>query len=770
MSSWRITAQGRVQGVGFRPFVYKSALELGLTGYVRNTEQGVQILVQGPDSSLQKFWQRLNLDLPPLAKITNLNKTPEPWQGDLREFNILPSTSSQGHQVLISPDTSVCPECLQEIQDPGNRRYLYPFTNCTNCGPRFTITASIPYDRVQTSMACFAMCTNCSQEYQDPLDRRFHAQPNACPECGPHCWLCSSQGEVLAQRDEALLQAAKQLIQGQILALKGLGGFHLACNAQYPGLVQELRRRKNRWAKPLAIMVPDLQTARLLADLNPQSQNWLQDPCRPIVLAPKNTAFSQLDHLAPDTNLLGLMLPYTPLHHVLLLHYQGLLAEDTPAALVMTSGNPSKEPLCLGNREARSCLGHIADSFLLHNRDILVRCDDSVLAQPGTTSSPILFRRSRGFVPAPVFLAKKGPSVLALGAESKNSICLTKADQAFISQHIGDLQNQETYAFFQQSIDHLQNILQTWPEALVADLHPDYLSSIYAREQNRLPVIRLQHHLAHVHAVLAENQHEGPVLGLALDGTGLGLDQTLWGGEFLYVDNTTGQQTRLGHLKQVPLPGGEAAITEPWRMAQSYLYALNAKEPVQRKWPWLPELEQTSQVVARMLDKGLNSPLTSSCGRLFDAVAGLLGLSKRVQYEGQAAIILESIQDYSQTTPYSCGFRKKQNVFELDTLGLFAQVHAHWQEKVPAGQISRSFHLGLAQGLADLALRLSQELQIGTVALSGGVMQNLTLFQELVPALQNRGLHPLLHKYCPPNDACISLGQAAWARTALAMY
>jgi hydrogenase maturation protein HypF len=729
----------------------------------------VQILVQGPEAALQSFWQGLSQSPPPLAEITNLQKCPDPEQAQLQEFSILHSQGSQGHQVLISPDISVCQECLQEIQDPSNRRYLYPFTNCTNCGPRLTITANIPYDRAQTCMACFAMCADCNKEYQDPLDRRFHAQPNACPTCGPHCWLCTSQGKLLAQKDQALLKAAENLSQGRILALKGLGGFHLACNALDPELVQELRQRKNRWAKPLAVMVPDLETAMLLAKLDPEHQSLLQNPSRPIVLAPKKSAFPQLEPLAPDTSLLGLMLPYTPLHYILLLHYQSLWAQQNiPAALVMTSGNASGQPLCLGNRKAISKLGHIADSFLLHNRDILVRCDDSVLAKPRTENNPIFIRRSRGFVPAPIFLPRSGPSVLGLGAESKSTICLTKADQAFVSQHIGDLQNQETYAFFQKSIVYLQNIMQTRPEALISDLHPDYLSSVYAREQRDLPVLKLQHHLAHIHAVLAEHQYEGPVLGLALDGTGLGLDQTLWGGEFLYVDNNSAEHLRLGHLSQVPLPGGEAAIAEPWRMAQSYLYCLGLKGPKARNWPWLPELEQASQVVARMLQKGLNSPWTSSCGRLFDAVAGLLGLSTRLQYEGQAAILLESIQDQSPTQPYSCLFSKKQDLYELDTLGLFAQVHSHWQQGVPAGKISRSFHLGLAQGLADLALRLSQELQISTVALSGGVMQNLTLFDALVPALQKRGLQPLQHKYCPPNDACISLGQAAWARTALA--
>ncbi|MFW5931677.1 MAG: carbamoyltransferase HypF [Desulfohalobiaceae bacterium] len=765
MPSWKIIAQGRVQGVGFRPFVYKAALELGLVGYVRNTEQGVQIHIQGQDSQLKAFWQRLQEDPPPLAEVTSLHRDLESEAEQLQGFKILASSSSQAHQVLISPDISVCEDCLQELQDPDNRRYLYPFINCTNCGPRFTITADIPYDRARTSMACFGMCRECSREYQDPLDRRFHAQPNACPECGPYCWLSSAQGDMLARKDQALQEAARRLSLGEILAIKGLGGFHLACSALRPAAVQELRKRKHRWAKPLAVMVPDLQTADLLAEPTPQARDWLRDPSRPIVLAPKKTAFSQLQALAPDTRLLGLMLPYTPLHCVLLMHCQALWPADTPAALVMTSGNPSQEPLCLGNREALSRLGQVADCFLLHNRDILMRCDDSVLSQAGGHTTFI--RRSRGLVPGPVSLPQKGPSVLGLGAEAKNTVCLTKAEQAFVSQHVGDLQNQETYLFFQDLIRHLQNILQTEPQALVSDLHPDYLSSVYAREQEKLPVLRLQHHVAHIHAVLAENRYQGPVLGLALDGTGLGLDGTLWGGELLFVDNQACQHYRLGRLSQIMLPGGEAAIAEPWRTAQSYLYALGQQQPRQKAWPWLPELEQASQVVHRMLQTGLNSPLSSSCGRLFDAVAALLGLRQKVHYEGQAAILLESIQDRTRSSAYSCSYTQRQDILELDTLALFAQVHQDWQQSIPAAAISRRFHLGLARGLADLVSRASQETGLSSVALSGGVMQNQTLAQELLRALESRDLQILLHQYCPPNDACISLGQAAWAMQSL---
>lgn len=764
MQNWKIIAQGRVQGVGFRPFVYKNALELNLVGHVRNTEQGVLIQLQGQDADLQQFWKRLQNTPPPLAMITSLQKTNQALQDDLCGFRILPSTQGEAHQVLISPDMAVCNDCIHDFLDPQNRRYLYPFTNCTNCGPRLTITRSIPYDRSKTSMACFTMCPACLSEYQEPLDRRFHAQPNACPECGPYCWLSDPKGKILAQKEQSLQEAARQLLQGKILAIKGLGGFHLACNAMEPDLTQELRRRKLRWAKPLAVMVPDLANAGLLVQLDQQAIDLLQAPTRPIVLASRQPGLPQLQALAPDTRWLGLMLPYTPLHHILLNHYQLLLPKGYPAALIMTSGNKSGEPLALGNKEALHSLSHIADLFLLHNRDILVRCDDSVISTIPGTKTTLQIRRSRGFVPAPVFLAQRVRSTLGLGAETKNCICLTKQDQAYVSQHIGDLQNQETYAFFRQCIVHLQKILQVSPELLVADLHPDYLSSMYAREQIDLPVLRLQHHLAHIHAVLAENRHQGPVLGLALDGTGLGLDQTLWGGEYLYVDNTTGEQMRLGHLRQVALPGGQAAITEPWRMAQSYLHKLGAKEPSSRTWPWLPAQEKASLVVGKMLKYDLNSPLSSSCGRLFDAVSAQLGLIQSVQYEGQAAILLENIQDYRTDKPYSCPYRVENQVFILDTLQLFQEVYSQWQQGVPAGIISRRFHLGLSLGLKDLAIAICRQHQINTVALSGGVLQNLTLLQDLLQHLQNAGLQTLFHKHLPPNDACIALGQAVWAR------
>ena len=696
------------------------------------------------------------------------------------EFAILASTAGHGHNVLISPDTATCPDCLADISTPGNRRYLYPFTNCTNCGPRYTITRAIPYDRPSTSMACFPLCPECGREYHDPLDRRFHAQPNACPVCGPHVWLTNPQGEQLCPDDQAINEAAKLLCAGKVLALKGLGGFHLACLAggeKGREAVAALRQRKQRPHKPLALMVPDLETARRLGEVDEASAALLSGTERPIVLCRKqadvdveqgqNSQQKRISpEVSPDTAYLGLMLPYTPLHFVLFLALQEHLPADAPPALVMTSGNMSHEPIALGNREALARLREIADVFLLHNRDILIRTDDSVVRTLPTGDTQF-FRRARGYTPRPVFLTSKGPSVLGLGPELKNTLCLTKDDQAFVSQHIGDLKNLETYGFYQEIAAHLQLILETRPAALVRDLHPDYLSTQYALEQTELPVLALQHHYAHIHSVLAEHRHCGPAIGLALDGTGYGEDGTLWGGECLFVNSETLEHRRLAHFSPMALPGGEAAIIEPWRIAQSCLWSANIREPGQRPWPWLRERAAESALLPQLLERRLNCPQSTSCGRLFDAVAAMLGCTLRISYEGQAAILLEDLQDMGESEGYSCPLSAAESPAVLDTLQLFAQVYADWERGVPEARIARRFHLGLIRGLADLAAHFSRLTGVSHVALSGGVMQNRTLTLELPAALVQRKLTPLLHENFPPNDGCISLGQAAWGRKKL---
>jgi hydrogenase maturation protein HypF len=610
------------------------------------------------------------------------------------------------------------------------------------------------------------MCPECSGEYDDPANRRFHAQPNACPECGPQVWLTDSRGSLLCSSD-AMDGAARDLAQGMILALKGLGGFHLACSATHDQAVQKLRTRKNRRGKPLAVMVPDLETARTIGEVSRKAAEWLTGTVRPIVLVPKKPGNALSEAVSPDTATVGLMLPYTPLHHILFeLYRQHLPGHDLPA-LVMTSGNLSSEPIALGNREALGRLGPLADRFLFHNRDILVRTDDSVLGVLPDTEQTLMFRRARGFTPSPIELDRSGPCVLGVGPELKSTVCLTKNSQAFPSQHIGDLQNLETFEFFQETIRHLTAILQVEPELMVTDLHPDFLSTRFAVDQDKLPVLSLQHHFAHVHAVLAENRHHGPALGMILDGTGLGLDGSVWGGELLKVDSRTNDHERLGHFARVAMPGGEQAIEEPWRMAQASLHALGHKRPHARVWPWLRDRARPSQLVGQMLDRDISCLPTTSCGRLFDAVSALLGLCQRIEYEGQAAIILEAIQDRAEGRAYPCPVKDQDGLISLDTLALFAAAHQDWTDHVESGRISRRFHLGLARGLKNWALAAREMTGISHVALSGGVFQNQTLNQAVQQELTAAGLTPLIHLHMPPNDACISLGQASFGRQQL---
>ena len=774
----RFIVTGAVQGVGFRPFVYRIAGGRRLSGSVANTPEGVIVEVQGRPGDLEDFARDLRDKLPPLARIVRLMREEmDPVEGD-ESFTIIKSTSGEGHQVLISPDTATCADCLADISDPDNRRHLYPFTNCTNCGPRYTITRSIPYDRPMTSMSCFPMCEACAVEYEDPLDRRFHAQPNACPECGPQVWTVDPESEGELCGTDALRATARALGQGRVAAVKGLGGFHLACDATDAAAVNTLRRRKNRPGKPLAVMVPDLDAAREIAEFGEQEERWLTGIHRPIVLC-RRKAGSGLDpEIAPDTDFIGLMLPYTPLHHVLFRLYRELYPER-PSALVMTSGNMSSEPIALGNREALERLAHIADIFLLHDRDILIRTDDSVLRivpgqkkawlpegyelPPGTQ----FLRRARGFTPGPVFLAGGGPTVLGTGPELKNTLALTKDDQAFVSQHIGDMENLETFSFWNEIRRHMTDILQVSPRAVIRDLHPDYMTSKWAEEQGELPVYPLQHHFAHAHAVLAEHRRGEPVLCLALDGTGYGEDGKLWGGELLYVDPEGPKHQRLARFSEIRLPGGEAAIKGPWRIAQAALYALGVTEPGERAWPWIETHEDAARITAQLLEKDLNCPRSTSCGRLFDAVSAMLGLCLSVRYEAQAAILLERAQDMRIDAGYQVRMDTGGEVAVLDTLELFEQVYRDFEAGEGAGVISRRFHLGLVSGLADLAAHFSSNTGVRHVALSGGVMQNLTIAELLPAEIEKRDLVPLVHGYLPPGDACISLGQVHYGRTAL---
>ncbi len=799
----RVTVTGQVQGVGFRPFVYRLATELGLTGSVRNAPEGVVIEIQGKDRNLDLFLKHLELEQPPLARITRVAAQglgPVPGE---KSFEILKSTGGSGHNVLIGPDTATCADCQAELLNKGDRRFLYPFINCTNCGPRYTITRSVPYDRPNTSMACFPLCPDCQREYDDPANRRFHAQPNACPVCGPRVWLSDRSGTVVARRDEAIRNLAAILFQGGIAAVKGLGGFHLVCDATRQESVRELRRRKKRPHKPLAVMVPDIDTARQLAELSEAEERWLTGNVRPIVLCKKRKGAPLASAIAPDSDHVGLMLPYTPLHHVIFRRFARLLGQERqnmPAALVMTSGNLSDEPICLGNREALARLTDVADIFVFHNRDILIRVDDSVLRVVPETGETLLMRRARGFAPQPVDLPEAGPCVLGVGPELKCTLCLTKGDQAFVSQHLGDMENIETLGFHHEMAEHLTDILQVDPVMVVRDLHPNFLTTTVAQEMVRQTGIQssaLQHHFAHAHAVLAENKHLGPAICLALDGTGYGTTAggqgfsaswSVWGGECLLVDNKDLRHVRLAHLAEFSLPGGEAAVREPWRLAQALLWELDIEQSGQDNtppWPWLIEHEQASRFLPQILGKNINCPLTSSCGRLFDAVSAMLNLCLVMTYEGQAAMLLERAQDTSiplaEAAVYPCPVmkadpaqrlgtpREGDQSRELDVYTMFRALLADMQAGTPVPVIARRFHASLIMGLADMAARFAGKLGISAVALSGGCMQNLTLAAGLPQALRDRGLIPLAHRHLPPNDACVSLGQAVYGQRLLAL-
>ncbi len=807
---------GQVQGVGFRPFVYRTARGLGLTGLVGNTSQGVRVEVQGSSEALEAFARILRDDLPPLARITSWQRKELPPVQE-KDFRIIasakPVAGQDRHSVLVSPDVATCPDCLADIEDPANRRYGYAFTNCTNCGPRYTITHSIPYDRATTAMSCFSLCPRCQAEYDNPGDRRFHAQPNACPVCGPRLWLVkpAERGACTGSEttpppvssDDTIQRAAEALVKGAILAVKGLGGFLLACDAANTLAVSELRRRKRRPHKAFAVMVPDLSTARRVAVLSRHEEELLSGCERPVVVVRRR---GLPDIIAPDLDSVGLMLPYTPLHHLLLKAF-ALLTDASPA-LVMTSGNTGGEPIALGNREALYRLAGIADLFLLHDRDILIRADDSVVRLvplPNRTQPQMHFlRRARGFVPHPLQLpppnmAHEIPTILGVGAELKNTLCLTRKSEAFVSQHIGDLKNPETFAFFQETVSHLASLLEVRPAVLVRDRHPDYLSSAFAEEYGQLtqtPILHLQHHFAHVYAVLAEHGHEGPALGLALDGTGLGDDGSVWGGELLFVHpaavcpSRPSPGRRLGRITPFPLPGGEAAVREPWRVASGFFglpappqYSVLFPHPdttAADVFPFLssvPDRRAIHAAIGQMVRADLAHrregrkgvmPWTSSCGRLFDAVAAMLGLCDTITYEGQAAIRLEQAQD--QDTQADLGglpsFIREETggLLEFDAHSFFLHLAAMRQHGASVGQVARCFHLGLADGLAELAALAAARAGTSTIALSGGVMHNITLAQHLPQSLSRRGLVPLVHLHLPPGDGCIAFGQVAWAR------
>lgn len=762
---WRIRVSGQVQGVGFRPFVYRLARELGLAGWVRNDAAGVEIAIQGAEAAMRQLLVRLRAEAPPLAEVTEVNCQPQAGDMALAGFSILASAWGPA-ATGVAPDAAICDACLADICDPGNRRYRYAFANCTHCGPRYTLTRHLPYDRPNTSMAGFVQCPSCLAEYGDPENRRFHAQPNACPACGPRLEMRDASGVPIASGD-VVAETLARLKAGQVLAIKGLGGFHLACDARQSDAVAMLRARKQREEKPFAVMAANAASLAGLADISRPEAGLMQSRERPIVLLRKKPPCDRLlAGVAPGVAWLGAMLPYTPLHYLLFHEAAGRpwgsdwLAQIQDLLLVMTSANPHGEPLAIANDEALARLAGIADAFVLHDRDILVRCDDSVVRaapEPPPHPSPPhvschFIRRARGYTPRAIPLPHAGPPVLACGGWFKNTVCLTRGREAFISQHLGDLDHAPACRALEETVAHLMDVLEIEPEIVAHDLHPDFHSSrfgaAFAAERG-IPALGVQHHHAHLAAVLAEHGVTGPALGLALDGVGLGTDGAAWGGELLRLEG--GGFERLGHLSPLRLPGGDLAAREPWRMAASALHALGRGEEIGSRFA-----APAAGMVCRMLDRGVNTPATSSCGRLFDAAAGLLRVRETMSFEGQAAMLLEGLAEkHGPVTPAADGFRLTSDG-RLDFLPLLGMLADNPEQAFGAAL----FHATLAQGLAEWAISAAMRQGIKIIALGGGCFLNVVLVRHARAILENAGLRVLEARRVPPNDGGLSLGQA----------
>lgn len=738
---------GIVQGVGFRPFIYRLAVAERLGGWVQNRHDGVLVEVEGPNDKVEAFVWTVRQSLPPLASISA-------WEGEAVEpegemtFRIIASTDKGEGIVHIPPDAATCTECLAELFDPTDRRYGYPFINCTNCGPRLTIISRVPYDRLNTSMACFPLCPDCRREYEDPHDRRFHAEPNACPVCGPVLSYLDEDGRTVA--GDPIGAAAACLKAGLVVAIKGLGGFHLAVDATNEEAVARLRRRKRREEKPLAIMAKDLEAAAALGEIGEEEMALLASAQRPIVLVRRRKGAPLADAVAPGVPDIGVMLPYTPLHH--------LLMGVGFTSLVMTSGNVTDEPICVGNREAVARLRGVADGFLVHNRDILVRCDDSIIAAGDGFARMV--RRSRGFVPQPLFLGRTFPSVLALGAHFKSTVCILKGDAAFISPHIGDLETPQARDFFDDSVDLMERITECRPEIVACDLHPAFYSTRVARRRGGR-VIFVQHHHAHVVSCMAENGYRGEVIGLAMDGTGYGTDGTVWGGEFLVADERDFR--RMGHILPFSLPGGERAVREPWRVAVSLL-----RQALPVTWSvlceelgLLPRLYDEA-VLEQIMDLQV-SPVCSSLGRLFDGVAALLGIRHRAAFEGQAAMGLEELAGRQPLSSLPYDIVSADGVRHVDFRRLVAALAEGVKAGKDRGALAAAFHGTVISALAEMAECIRKDTGLHIVALSGGCFQNRLLFRGCLEELKRRDFKVLFQRRLPCNDGGIALGQAVCA-------
>lgn len=742
----QVRVEGVVQGVGFRPYVHGLACRFGLSGRVGNDTAGVFVEVEGAQQTINDFLAVLPAEAPPLAVIEQMRTSPLAPTGE-SGFHIVASNASGRRDTLVSADSATCADCLRELADPADRRLDYPFINCTNCGPRFTIVRDVPYDRPFTTMAPFAMCDACAAEYHDPADRRFHAQPVCCPDCGPRLRLVDPAGAELP--GDPIRAAAELLVGGAVLAVKGLGGYHVATLADQHAATATLRARKHREDKPFAVMVADLDTAHRLCEVDPIAEKLLTGRRRPVVLLPRRPDAPVAPAVAPGNRSLGLMLPYTPLHHLLL--------RDTAAPIVLTSGNISDEPIAYLDDDARHRLAGIADAYLTHDRAIHMRTDDSVVRVFRGAELPV--RRARGYAPEPLVLARPAPRpVLGCGAELKSTFCLARGRHAFVSHHIGDLENYETLRSFTEGIEHFRRLFDVQPQVVAHDLHPEYLSTKFALEwgdadPDGCQLIGVQHHHAHIASCLADNGDPGPALGVAFDGLGYGTDGTMWGGEFLLADLTGFQ--RLAHLVPVPMPGGATAIRQPWRMAAAYLGAAAPEELARR------HADQWDTVLA-MAQRSVNAPLTSSAGRLFDAVAAVVGVRDAINYEGQAAVELEQRADRTERGSYPAGVTDGP-ALQLHGADLVRCAAEDLRAGVAPEVISTRFHHGVADAIVRVCTTLRDSTGVGTAALSGGVFQNVLLLERTVTGLERAGFRVLTHSRVPPNDGGISFGQVAVA-------
>lgn len=754
----RVTVRGVVQGVGFRPFVARLAHDLGLVGYCGNDDISVFVEVEGTSDALAEFERRIVADAPPLAEVVDVAVAAAiPPHGD-DEFRIVPSRHTAGARTLVPPDVGICADCARELADPSDRRYRHPFVNCTNCGPRYTVITDLPYDRPSTTMARFPMCARCAREYADPADRRYHAQPICCPDCGPRIFAETDGGRIDGD-DRVLTRVQREICAGGIVAVKGIGGFHLVCDATDPGAVSRLRERKQRPAKPFAVMAADLGVARTVCEFGATEADLLTSAARPIVLLRARIGADVATGIAPGLDELGMLLPYAPLHHLLFAPVPGSDVRP-PRLLVMTSGNLGGEPLCFDNDDARRRLAGIADVFLMHDRDIAVPCEDSVLTVVDGVAAPV--RRSRGYAPLPVLLDRAGPTVLAVGAEVKNTFCLTRQDFAFCSAHLGDMGSLESRLSFDRSVAQLSALHGVRPELVVADEHPGYSTRSWAEdcsERTGAALRTVQHHHAHVAALAAEHRLIGtPMLGIAFDGTGYGCDRTVWGGEMLLVGEDPLDARRVGHLQPFSLPGGDVAVRNPARVALAVLREAGLDAATTEGLPCLRAMPDDERaLVTAQLESGLGCVRTTSVGRLFDGVASMLGVRHRVSYEAQAAIELEALAR-TAGAPAAIEMRVRDGELALPELvgGLVAGVRSG----IPVPELAFGFHCALATATASLASDIASRAGVHVVGLTGGVFQNRLLTALVRLRLEDTGLRVLTHQVVPPNDGGLSLGQA----------